>query len=68
MNGQQTGDPAKLARGLVELADSGEPPLRWVAGEDAMEAAEQKAHTLLAEADAHRELSSLPRDDVPARA
>ena len=34
MNGAQAGDPAKLARALVELADSAEPPLRWVAGED----------------------------------
>src|SRR3954470_2272058 len=30
MNGKQAGDPAKLAEALVELADSGQPPLRWV--------------------------------------
>src|SRR3954447_14697750 len=29
MNGMQAGDPAKLARALVVLADSDEPPLRW---------------------------------------
>src|SRR3954468_20574254 len=34
MNGEQAGDPAKLAGALVELADSREPPLRWAAGED----------------------------------
>jgi NAD(P)-dependent dehydrogenase (short-subunit alcohol dehydrogenase family) len=43
MNGRQAGDPAKLARALIELADSDEPPLRWVAGEDAVEGVEQKA-------------------------
>src|SRR5688500_18342594 len=38
MNGQQGGDPAKLARALVQLADSAEPPLRWAAGADAVAA------------------------------
>jgi NAD(P)-dependent dehydrogenase (short-subunit alcohol dehydrogenase family) len=65
MNGKQAGDPAKLARALVELADSDEPPLRWVAGEDAVERVEQKAQLLLAQVDAHRELSSsLAHDDA----
>jgi NAD(P)-dependent dehydrogenase (short-subunit alcohol dehydrogenase family) len=65
MNGQQAGDPAKLARALVQLADSDEPPLRWVAGEDAVEQVEQKARLLLAQVDAHRELStSLAHDDA----
>src|SRR3954451_24189112 len=36
MNGRQAGDPVKLAHALVQLADSDEPPLRWVAGEDAV--------------------------------
>ena len=67
MNGKQPGDPAKLARALVELADSAEPPLRWVAGEDAVEGVEDKARLLLAQVDAHRELStSLAHDDVKA--
>ena len=35
-----------------------EPPLRWAAGADAVAAVEQKARDLLAQADAHRELSS----------
>jgi hypothetical protein len=65
MNGQQAGDPAKLARALVELAGSDEPPLRWVAGEDAVEGVEQKARLLLAQVDAHRELSTnLAHDDA----
>ena len=45
----------------------GEPPLRFLAGADAIETAEQKARTLLEQADAHRELSSsLLHDDVTA--
>jgi hypothetical protein len=58
MNGRQGGDPAKLARALVEIVGSDDPPARWVAGADAMETAEGKARTLLAQVDAHRELSS----------
>ena len=58
MNGLQGGDPAKLATALVQLASLDEPPLRWAAGADAVQALEQKAKTLLAEADAHRQLSS----------
>jgi len=58
MNGQQGGDPVKLARALIQLTDSDAPPLRWAAGADAVAAFEQKANLLLAQADAHRELSS----------
>ena len=58
MNGLQGGDPAKLAKALIRLASQGEPPLRWAAGADAVQAAERKAQTLLAQADAHRDLSS----------
>jgi NAD(P)-dependent dehydrogenase (short-subunit alcohol dehydrogenase family) len=69
MNGQQAGDPAKLARALVQLAGSDDPPLRWVAGEDAVEAVEQKARLLLTQVDAHRELStSLAHDGAPVAA
>jgi NAD(P)-dependent dehydrogenase (short-subunit alcohol dehydrogenase family) len=69
MNGKQAGDPAKLARALVQLADSAEPPLRWVAGEDVVEGVEAKARLLLAQVDAHRELStSLAHDDAKAAA
>jgi NAD(P)-dependent dehydrogenase (short-subunit alcohol dehydrogenase family) len=65
MNGQQGGDPAKLANALVQLASSDEPPLRWVAGADAVKAVEQKAKDLLAQVDAYRQLSSnLAHDDA----
>jgi len=67
MNGLQGGDPAKLARALVQLASQDEPPLRWAAGADAVEDLEQKAQRLLAQADAYRELSSsLAHDDTNA--
>ena len=58
MNGLQDGDPAKLARALVELASQDEPPLRWAAGADAIGNFEQKAKDLLAQANAYRKLSS----------
>jgi NAD(P)-dependent dehydrogenase (short-subunit alcohol dehydrogenase family) len=64
MNGQQGGDPAKLANALVQLASQDEPPLRFAAGADAIATVEQKAKDLLAQADAYRELSSnLAHDD-----
>ena len=67
MSGLQGGDPAKLAKALVQLASQDEPPLRWAAGADAVEDLEQKAQRLLAQADAYRELSSsLAHDDTNA--
>jgi NAD(P)-dependent dehydrogenase (short-subunit alcohol dehydrogenase family) len=65
MNGQQGGDPAKLAHALVQLAGQPEPPLRFVAGADAIATVENKAKALLAQAGAYRELSSnLAYDDA----
>jgi NAD(P)-dependent dehydrogenase (short-subunit alcohol dehydrogenase family) len=65
MNGQQGGDPAKLAHALVQLAGQDEPPLRFAAGADAVATVEQKAQDLLAQADAYRDLSgSLVHDDA----
>ncbi len=69
MNGQQTGDPAKLAEALITLTQENEPPRRWVAGADAVAAAEQKANDLLAQIDAYRELSTnLAHHDAPVAA
>jgi hypothetical protein len=58
MNDRQEGDSAKLARALIQLADSEDPPLRWVAGDDAIAEVERKAKTLLAQISAHCELST----------
>jgi NAD(P)-dependent dehydrogenase (short-subunit alcohol dehydrogenase family) len=65
MNGQQGGDPAKLADALVRLAAQEEPPLRFPAGADAVTTFENRAKLLLDQADANRELSShLDYDDA----
>jgi NAD(P)-dependent dehydrogenase (short-subunit alcohol dehydrogenase family) len=65
MDGKQGGDPAKLAAALVDLAALDEPPARFAAGADAVATFEQKANDLLAQADAHRDLSnSLAHDDA----
>jgi NAD(P)-dependent dehydrogenase (short-subunit alcohol dehydrogenase family) len=58
MSGKQGGDPAKLAKALVTIVAEEQPPLRWVAGADAVATVEQKANELLAQVDAYRELSS----------
>jgi NAD(P)-dependent dehydrogenase (short-subunit alcohol dehydrogenase family) len=69
MDGLQAGDPAKLATALVRLAGQPEPPVRWVAGADAVQGVEHKARELLAQVDAHRELSSsLAHDNAAANA
>jgi NAD(P)-dependent dehydrogenase (short-subunit alcohol dehydrogenase family) len=65
MNGQQGGDPAKLADALVRLAAQDDPPLRFAAGADAVTTFENRAKLLLEQADANRELSSnLAHDDA----
>ncbi|MGW1757514.1 SDR family oxidoreductase [Streptomyces mirabilis] len=67
MNGRQTGDPAKLARALLAIADQDKPLLRFVAGADAIEGVEAKARELLAQAQASRELGgNLAYDDTTA--
>lgn len=58
MDGKQSGDPAKLASALVELAGLKQPPKRFAAGADAVATFEQKANELLTQADAHRQLST----------
>jgi NAD(P)-dependent dehydrogenase (short-subunit alcohol dehydrogenase family) len=64
MSGKQGGDPAKLADAIVQLAALEEPPARFAAGADAVQTFEAKANALLAQADAHRGLStSLAHDD-----
>jgi NAD(P)-dependent dehydrogenase (short-subunit alcohol dehydrogenase family) len=65
IDGKQPGDPAKLAWALIQLADSDNPPLRWVAGSDAVLAAEEKAQTLLTQVEAQRAMStSLGHEEV----
>jgi NAD(P)-dependent dehydrogenase (short-subunit alcohol dehydrogenase family) len=57
-NGQQSGDPAKLARALVTIASQEPPPRRFIAGADAIATAEQKLADLKSQIDANRDLST----------
>ncbi|HEV7699250.1 MAG TPA: SDR family oxidoreductase [Pyrinomonadaceae bacterium] len=58
MSGQQGGDPAKLAKALIQLIGQDPPPFRWPAGADAVATFEQKGNELIAQANANRDLSS----------
>lgn len=57
-NGKRPGDPKKLADALIQIASQQEPPLRFVAGADAIAGAENAASLLQQQAGAFRELSS----------
>ena len=64
-NGQQAGDPAKLAQALIMIAGQEPPPRRFIAGADAIAIAEQKVQDLQQQINAYRDLStSLARDEV----
>jgi len=65
-NGQQSGDPAKLARALVTIASQQPPPRRFIAGADAIATAEQKIADLKSQIESNRTLSmSLAFDGSP---
>lgn len=66
MNGQQGGDPAKLAAALVALSGADELPLRFVAGADAMDIVEADLKTVQAQIDAQRRLSASLSFDAAA--
>jgi len=55
VNGQQSGDPAKLAQALVTIASEEPPRRRFFAGADAIATAEQKVAELQADIDLNRE-------------
>jgi NAD(P)-dependent dehydrogenase (short-subunit alcohol dehydrogenase family) len=55
VNGQQSGDPAKLAQALVTVAGEEPPRRRFFAGADAIATAEQKVAELQADIDFNRE-------------
>jgi NAD(P)-dependent dehydrogenase (short-subunit alcohol dehydrogenase family) len=57
-NGQQSGDPAKLARALITIASQQPPPHRFIAGADAVATAEQVVADLKAQTEANRDLST----------
>jgi hypothetical protein len=69
MNGQQGGDPAKLAQALLIITDEKQPPFRFIAGADAIAQAEEKLAERQAQIDANRDLSSsLALDEVETTA
>lgn len=57
-NGKQGGDPAKLARALVTIAEQEQPPFRFIAGADSVTTAEQKIATLQQQIASFRALST----------
>ena len=57
-NGQQEGDPTKLAKALITIVNQEEPPSRWIAGADALAGAEQKVVELQQQINAYRDLST----------
>jgi NAD(P)-dependent dehydrogenase (short-subunit alcohol dehydrogenase family) len=64
-NGQQSGDPAKLAQALLKLAGQEKPPRRFLAGADAVATGDQVVTELKTQIDAFRDLSSsLAFDEV----
>jgi NAD(P)-dependent dehydrogenase (short-subunit alcohol dehydrogenase family) len=67
-NGQQAGDPAKLAQALLTIAEERQPPFRFIAGADAIAQAEQKLAERQQQIDALRDLSSSLAIDEPADA
>jgi NAD(P)-dependent dehydrogenase (short-subunit alcohol dehydrogenase family) len=56
-NGQQPGDPAKLAAAMVRLASEAKPPMRFIAGAIAVNAADAKLAGMRTELDSWRQLS-----------
>jgi NAD(P)-dependent dehydrogenase (short-subunit alcohol dehydrogenase family) len=57
-HGQQAGDPEKLAQALLTIASQQPPPRRFLAGADAISAAEQKIADLQADIESNRQLSA----------
>jgi NAD(P)-dependent dehydrogenase (short-subunit alcohol dehydrogenase family) len=65
-NGQQPGDPVKLADAMVRLASEDKPPMRFIAGSIAVDAADAKFASMQAELDQWRALSVATDGDYAA--
>lgn len=65
-DGQQAGDPDKLAQALITIVGEDPPPRRFLAGADTIALAQRKIDELQAQIESHRELSTSltfdPRD------
>ena len=67
-DGNQAGDPDKLAHALLTIVDEDPPPRRFIAGADVMELAQRKIDELHEQIESHRQLSTSltfdPHDQV----
>lgn len=66
-HGQQSGDPAKLGRALVQIAAMEKPPRQFYAGSDAVDGITADLQARLAEVQKHHALSVSTDGDVAAR-
>lgn len=57
-NGKQVGNPDKLGAAIVHLAEVAEPPLRFIAGEDALKVVEDKLKFVAHETEQWRALTT----------
>jgi hypothetical protein len=57
VNHRQSGDPAAFGRAMVELANAGQPPVRFAAGSDALKVMRDKGGALAESAEAWSGLS-----------
>ncbi|MGQ5710011.1 SDR family NAD(P)-dependent oxidoreductase [Lactobacillus sp. PSON] len=57
-NGKQPGNPQKLAEALVKIGHEDNPPLHFLAGQDAIDAAEDKIKKLQADIESYRNIST----------
>ncbi|HEX6659744.1 MAG TPA: hypothetical protein VF065_16750, partial [Ilumatobacter sp.] len=64
-DGQQSGDPDKLARAILTIANEKPPPRRFIAGADVIALAERKIADLQAQIESHRALSESLTFDPP---
>ena len=67
-DGQQAGDPDKLAQALLTILDEDPPPRRFIAGADVIALAQRKIDELHEQIESHRKLSTSltfsPDDDA----
>ena len=57
-DGQQAGDPEKLAEALLTILDEDPPPQRFIAGDDVLALAQRKIDELREQIESHRKLST----------
>jgi NAD(P)-dependent dehydrogenase (short-subunit alcohol dehydrogenase family) len=57
-DGQQAGDPDKLAQALLSILDEDPPPRRFIAGADVVALAQRKIDELRDQIESHRDLST----------